>query len=109
MKRTEMERIEREYKRSQKKELFQQRTGDSHSVNTFIDSLYASFRYDQNEIFNIDEDLEILEILENMQSHLPPKKWGDVIRKSVKKTKVKERTKAINQLNALLPKNQEEK
>ena len=105
MKRTELERIEREVKRVQKRdELAQKRKqgGGSPSVAMYIDQLHACFRYDENEIFNTQQDVAILEVLEGVQANLPSHKWDDVLRKAVKKAGIKKREKAFVELKELM-------
>ena len=105
MKRTELERIEREVKRVQKREELAQKRKQgegSLSVGAYIDQLHACFRYDENEIFNTQEDVSILEVLEEVQANLPSHKWEDVLRKAVKKAGIKKREKAFIELKELL-------
>ncbi|MBX7059608.1 MAG: hypothetical protein K1X75_16205 [Leptospirales bacterium] len=106
MKRTEMERIEREMRRREKAN---QRVaggaagaGAGASVGEYIERLFALFRYDEAEIFNAREDVNVLEVLEAMKADLPQKKWEDVLRKAIKKTGVKERDRAFQELSALM-------
>lgn len=101
MKRTEMERIERELRRSEKKE---SRVGGGNrgNVGSYIDRLFSLFRYDQREIFNTAEDVDILELLEEMKEDVPEKKWNDVLKKAIKKTGVSEKDKAMEELQTLI-------
>ncbi len=105
MKRTELERIEREVRRVEKRSEFLQRRQGSQgaqSVGDYIEKLYGLFRYDEEEIFNTQEDLAILEVLEEMQLSLPQKKWDDVLRKAIKKAGVRHKDKALTELKSLL-------
>lgn len=105
MKRTELERIEREVKRIQKREDIDQKRKQGPgvpSVGTYIEQLHACFRYDENEIFNTQEDIAVLEVLEGMQADLPSRKWDDVLRKAVKKAGIKQREKALLELKELM-------
>ena len=105
MKRTEMERIEREVKRSQKKEDNLQKRKNlqgNTNVASYIEELFSLFRYDQEEVFNTQKDVEILEIIEKMQAYLPIKKWDDVFKKAIKKTGVRNREKAFQELKELI-------
>ena len=105
MKRTEIERIEREVKRVQKREEIAQKRKQSDatpSVAMYISQLYSCFRYDENEIFNTQEDLSILEVLEGMQANIPSHKWDDVLRKAIKKAGIKKREKALGELKELI-------
>ena len=102
MKRTEIERIERELKRTEKKEARVDTDRNGNSVGGYIERLASLFRYDQNEIFNAATDEAILEVIEELKEHIPEKKWDDVLRKSVKKTGVREKDKAVEELRGLL-------
>jgi hypothetical protein len=104
MKRTELEKRERELKRTQKKADVLERKSSvrGSNVGMFIEDLFKCFLYDQNEIFNTGEDIKILEILEDMKENLPEKQWDNVLRKSIKKTNVSQKDKAFNELKALL-------
>lgn len=100
MKRTELERKERELKRAEKKLKSGDKSGKS--VNDFIEGLFALFLYDQEEVFNAKEDINILELFEEMKDELPEKQWENVIKKAIKKTRVKQRDKAVEELTAFL-------
>ncbi|MCR9141325.1 MAG: hypothetical protein NXI24_03675 [bacterium] len=102
MKRTEMERIERELRRSEKKVERIQGEGAGGSVGSYIERLFGLFRYDQSEIFNTAESLEILELLEQMKEDIPEKKWPDVLKKAIKKTQVAQKDKAMEELKELI-------
>ena len=106
MKRTDLERHQRELKRSQKKEDVLRRKTDSKSstklIGEYINSLFSLFRYDSEEIFNINTDVKILELLENMKTELPEKQWENILRKGVKKSQVKQKERAVNELKKLI-------
>ncbi|TGL58769.1 LB_289 family protein [Leptospira sarikeiensis] len=103
MKRTELERRERDLRKAQKKqEALDNRSGSGNSVGDFIDQLSGLFRYDVTEIFNTKDDINILEVLEEMQAILPQKKWDDVLKKAIKKTGVVEKERAYKELQELL-------
>ncbi|PJZ70895.1 hypothetical protein CH373_06420 [Leptospira perolatii] len=104
MKRTELERRERDLRKSQKKQetLLKRSSSRGSSVGDFIDQLSGLFRYDATEIFNTTNEIGILELLEDMQAVLPQKKWDDVLRKAIKKTGVQEKEKAYQELKELL-------
>ncbi|EPG65809.1 hypothetical protein ACE5IS_11960 [Leptospira wolffii] len=103
MKRTELERRERDLRKAQKKqEALQGRASNGSSVGDFIDQLSGLFRYDVTEIFNTKDDIDVLEVLEQMQAILPQKKWDDVLKKAIKKTGVQEKERAYNELLELL-------
>lgn len=102
MKRTELERRERELRRMEKKSKTSEKgERESMSVGDYIESLFTSFRYDTEEIFNTKEDLAILEILENMKEDHPEKQWDVIIRKAVNKTKVVAKDRAYEELRDL--------
>lgn len=105
MKRNDMERIERELKRAQKR----QRLGEKReagrepqSVGAYIKGLKELLRHDDQVIYNTLDDEDILELFENMQEDIPEAKWDTVIRKAVNATKVPERDKAVDELRSLL-------
>ncbi|TGL17413.1 LB_289 family protein [Leptospira yanagawae] len=100
MKRTELERRERELRKAEKKKI---QTGEkeSMSVGDYIDALFGMFRYDTDEIFNASDDENILELLENMKMEHPEKQWDVIIRKAVNKTKVEQKEKAYDALRNL--------
>ncbi len=105
MKRTEMEKIERGVKRVQKRESLAQKRDSTiklDNIASYIDRLHGLFRYDDNEIFNTREDIEILELLDQMQSNISSKKWNDILKKAIKKTAVRERDKALFELQEFL-------
>ncbi|MBW7857870.1 MAG: hypothetical protein H3C43_06195 [Leptonema sp. (in: Bacteria)] len=100
MKRTELERRERELKRSTKKvEVIERKSSRAgRSVGQFIDDLAGLFRHDVEEIFNTTDDIEILDLIERMKEDLPEKQWETVLRKAVNRTKVKQAQRAIDEL-----------
>ena len=105
MKRTELEKIEREVKRVEKRNQLSQKRKEGQnkqSVGEYIESLASLFRYDSEEIFNAEDDVDILELLEGMKEFLPEKKWEDVLRKAIKKTGVKKKDLALEQIKNLL-------
>lgn len=109
MKRTELERRERDLRKAEKKTQLQEKrlaSGKGTSVGEYIDELSALFRYDANEIFNTGDDIAVLELLEDIQANLPAKQWENVLRKAIKKTGVQEKEKAYNELKELM--NEEE-
>lgn len=105
MKRTDIERRERELARVEKRNRVVERKTDGDnclSVGGYIDNLFSLFRYDEAEIFNTSDDLEILELLEGMKEHCPEKQWENILRKAIRKTKVANKEKAFNELLVLL-------
>ncbi|XDD52337.1 hypothetical protein AB3N59_18545 [Leptospira sp. WS92.C1] len=111
MKRTELERRERDLRKAEKKTQLQDKrlaSGKGNSVGEYIDELSALFRYDATEIFNTGDDIAILELLEDIQASLPEKQWENVLRKAIKKTGVQEKDKAYNELKELMNESEEE-
>lgn len=102
MKRTELERRERELRRMEKKNLaLSKGEKEVMSVGDYIEALFGLFRYDMEEIFNTMDDVAILELLENMKEDHPEKQWDVIIRKAVNKTKVAAKEKAYDELRDL--------
>lgn len=103
MKRTDIDRRERELKRAKKKqERLDRGETENRSVGDFITELSELFFHDGTMIYNIENDERILELLEEMQDEVEEKNWDNVIRKAVKKSGVKQRDKAINELQGLM-------
>lgn len=106
MKRTDLEKRERELKRKQKKMDVLARKSGSTEISTnpgaYIDALFSLFRYDNSKIFNTENDIEVLEVLENMKNNLSEKHWESVIKKAIKKTKVELKDKAFEELYQLM-------
>ncbi len=101
MKRTEIERRERELKRARKKEMLGGKDGSSKSVADFINELHGLFVYDKTRILNTTTDEEILELLEEAQETYPDKLTA-ILKKAVRKTKVVEREAAVSELESLI-------
>lgn len=101
MKRTELERRERELKRQSKKVEVQERKSakSGRTIGQFIDDLTALFRYDTEEIFNTTDDLNILELIERMKEDLPEKQWETVLKKAVSRTHVRQASRAVTELS----------
>ncbi|AOP36559.1 hypothetical protein A0128_21380 [Leptospira tipperaryensis] len=111
MKRTELERRERDLRKAEKKTQLQDKrlaSGKGSSVGEYIEELSALFRYDATEIFNTGDDIAVLELLEDIQANLPEKQWENVLRKAIKKTGVQEKDKAYNELKELMSEGEEE-
>lgn len=106
MKRTDLERMERELRRKQKKDRLQsKRLGefkDERGVRGFTDDLFDLLQYDDIQVYNADDDEEILELLLEMKEELPQKQWDVVIKKAVRMTKVAEPDAALESLRLLL-------
>ncbi|MBE7437611.1 MAG: hypothetical protein HS115_04075 [Spirochaetales bacterium] len=100
MKRTDIERKERELRRAEKKTMVLSRktAREARTAGDYINDLSAIFLYDELEVFNTKEDVRVLEVLENMKEDLPAKQWVTVLKKAVKKTGVRERDRAVTEL-----------
>ena len=101
MKRTEIERRERELKRARKKEAAVLKGGDDRSVADFINQLHDLFLFNESKILNTTTDEEILEILEEAQDAYPDKIVA-IMKKAVRKTKVAEKDAAVTELSTLI-------
>ena len=101
MKRTEIERRERELKRARKKELALLKGGDDRSVSDFINQLHNLFLFNESRILNTTTDEDILELLEEAQDAYPDK-IGAIMKKAVRKTKVAEKEAAVTELTSLI-------
>lgn len=104
MKRTELERRQRELKRAEKKvEVLERKSGrEKKNAGHYINHLSSLFRHDMNEIFNTKDDLDILESLEGLKEDLPEKQWLTVLRKAVNRTKVVEADRAVDELREMM-------
>ncbi len=102
MKRTEFERMERDLKKSRKKQIESESAGGCETPGDFINKLFSMFFFDENKIYNVVDDTNIYELLEEMKEIIPEKQWENVLRKAIKKTKVKEKEDAFNLLNELM-------
>lgn len=99
MKRTDLERKERDIKRAMKKEERLAKGGASDkSVGDFINELHSFFFHDETKIYNIAIDERIPDLLEEIMLELDEKQWENVIRKAVRKTGIKEKEPAIKEL-----------
>ncbi|MDC7227562.1 MAG: hypothetical protein PQJ61_12425 [Spirochaetales bacterium] len=99
MKRTDLERKERDIKRAMKKEERLAKGGSSNkSVGDFINELSSYFFHDENKIYNISVDERIPDLLEEMMMDMEEKQWENIIRKAVRKTGIKEKESAIKEL-----------
>lgn len=104
MKQTELKRHERELRRATKKNDIAAKRTDSRdllSVGNYIDKLFSLFMYDETDIFNTLEDINILELLEDLKKMQPEKQWDNIIRKAIRKTKVVNSKKAFDELKML--------
>lgn len=104
MKRTDIERRDRELKRSKKKEVAQLRKtekGVDELAIEYSEKLFKLFFYDEEKIYNIKQSIEILELLEEMKTELPEKNLDNVLRKAIRLTKVKGKKQAFDEIKAL--------
>ena len=103
MKSTDMARKDRDLKKARKKEevLARKMEKSSKSVGDYINELNDLFFHDGTKIYNIEMSEEILELLEEMKMELEEKNWINVIKKAVKKSGVKEKEPAIQQLKEM--------
>jgi hypothetical protein len=91
MKSTDIDRIDREFKRARKKEeLLEKRIENraERSVGDYIKKLYSLFYHDDKKIYNLKDNADILTLLAEMKEDLPESKWDDVLRKAIKETKI---------------------
>lgn len=104
MKRTELERRMRQLKREEKVQDFLESvsTREARSVSDYIDDLFNLLYFNEREIMNITDNMEILELFEGLKEDHPEKQWGNVIKKAIRKTGVQEKDRANDQLTELL-------
>ena len=105
MKSTDMARRDREIRRSQKKqELISKRRDKKKgmTIGDYINNLHSLFFYDEKKIYNAQNSEEILALLEDMKKDLPEEQWENVLRKAIRKTQVKAKEQAFNDLISLL-------
>ena len=104
MKRTDLQKRERELRRSQKKEERLEKSSDKSdkTVGDYIKELHDLMFFDETRVYNAKESVEILELFEEMKESLEESQWENILRKAVKKTGVKERDAAFNDLMELL-------
>ena len=102
MKRTDIERRERELRRSEKKNMVIQRKGENFKAKNpagfYIDNLSDLFFYNDDQIFNCTKEVKILELIEEMKKDIPEKNWETIIRKAIKKTGVVQKEQAFQEL-----------
>ena len=92
MKRTEIERRERELKRAIKKAAGSDR-GEDKTVGDYINDLHDLFIFNEEKIFNTTTDEDVLELLEEIQDVFPDK-TETIIKKAIRKTKVSQKDSA---------------
>ena len=103
MKSTDLARKDRDLRKARKKEevLARKMAKDSKTVGDYINELHGLFFFDATKIYNIDMSEEILDLLEEMKQELEEKNWMNVINKSVRKTGIKEKASAVQQLKEM--------
>ena len=104
MKRTDIERKERELKRESKRaeqaeRRTEKRTG---TVGEYIKRLSGLFFHDDKRIYNIRNDVRILELVEEMKQHFDQEECLNVFRKAVRGTGVTEKDPAVEELKGYL-------
>lgn len=104
MKRTELERRDRELKKAKKKEdSMSKKTGkEGASVAEYTEQLHKLFFFDEEKIYNINQSTEIMELAVEMQLNLEEKELENAIRKAIRMTKVKAKKQAFDEVKALL-------
>jgi aminopeptidase N len=107
MKSTDIERIDRELRRSRKKEELVEKRAQKKgglSVGDYIKRLYALLYHDDKRVYNLPGNAEIIKLFADMKPDLPEKQWENVLRKALKETKVPEaaREAALKELTRLL-------
>ena len=104
MKRTDLQKRERELKRAKKKEERFDKPGEKSekSIGDYINELNSLFFHDEKRIYNAKESMEILELLEEMKQNVDETNLDVIIRKAIRKTQVKEREQAFDDLKNLI-------
>jgi len=107
MKSTDIDRIDRELRRSRKKEELVEKRAQKKgglSVGDYIKRLYTLLYHDAKRIYNLPGNAEISQLLADMKADLPEKQWENVLRKAVRETKVPDaaRETAHKELTELL-------
>jgi hypothetical protein len=107
MKSTDIDRIDREFKRARKKEELIEKRLESRaerSVGDYIKKLYSLFYHDGKKIYNLKDNADILTLFVEMKEDLPESKWDNVLRKAIKETKieVKQRELIFDELRKYL-------
>ena len=107
MKSTDIDRIDREFKRARKKEeLIEKRLEgrSERSVGDYIKKLYSLFYHDDKKIYNLKDNADILTLLSEMKEDLPDSKWDSVLMKALKETKIEvnQRDAAFKELKAYM-------
>ena len=104
MKRTDLERKERELKRvikRQERAFKREENAADRNVGYYIQVLHDSLMHDGTKVYNAQSD-QILELFLEMKEDLAEKNWHSVIRKALKKAKVVQKEEAFQQLKQVL-------
>ncbi len=107
MKSTDIDRIDREFRRARKKEDVLQKRLDGRperSIGDYIRKLESLFYHDNKKIYNLKDNVDILTLLSEMKQELAEKQWDNILRKAIKETKIEvsKRDEAFKQLKELL-------
>ena len=102
MKSTDLARKDRDLRKARKRQQVIERKGqrEDRTPGDYINLFMDTFFYDHIKIYNIESE-EILQILEEMKNEIPEKQWSKILRKSVKKTQIKDKNSALDMLAAL--------
>ncbi len=104
MKRTDLQKRERELRRAQKKEERVTKPGEKSgkTVGAYINEFHSLMFFDEARIYNTQESMEILDLIDEMKVSLDENQWENVLRKAIKKTGVKEREQPLKELMELI-------
>jgi len=104
MKRTDIERKERELKRVQKRADQAERRTEKRAgtVGEYIKRLASLFFHDEKRIYNIKKDVRILELVEEMKQTFDGEECLNVFRKAVRSTGVAAKEQAVEELKSYL-------
>ncbi len=105
MKRTDIERWERERKRQEKKSMLvdkRELNYDDKTEGAYIKKLASLFKHDEEKIYNIAADETIFGLICDMKEHLEEKNWDNVFRKAIKRTKIEKKELALEELRGLI-------
>ncbi|WP_319478073.1 LB_289 family protein [Marispirochaeta aestuarii] len=103
MKHTDIMRMEREKRRAEKKaERISKGGSETRSVKDFIDELHDLFFYDATKIYNLKDNVEIMELFEDMREEIPEKQWENVLKKAIRKAKIAQKDEAYTELKSIL-------
>lgn len=103
MKRNDLDKLNREIRRQQKKaKIANKRDESAGDVKTYAQNLFNLLQYDENCIFNTREDEDLLELFLGFKDEIPEDKWEQVLRKAIRMTKVADKDSAYTELRAAL-------